>query len=291
MTVPSHPHTRLLSDSPPAMSVAHPSDTRAAWRTWAILVVCIGALYMLMWNPYWVPGGDSELYVAVARSWAMGQRHTFNGQFVSMSPPGWPLVLAAAMKISPSFAFLKLITIASMTFALGLWYWFLLRFTTNRRAVLLTLLTAISGHVYTLTFWMHSDAFFCLIATAAMVIACQINERRSHMALRIVALALLCIAAQLVRWAGVLQWLIIAGLLIRGYPIPITRKRMTEFRARFITGPTIALLVTCIVTGGTFKIVRDALQLTKEQKIAAEEAGATFDEQQQPQAPIEARAP
>ena len=79
-----------------------------------------------MYNPYWVPGGDSELYIAVGRSWATGLRHTFNGQFVSICPPGWPLLLAAAMKISPSFGFLKLITIGCMTFVLGLWYWFLL---------------------------------------------------------------------------------------------------------------------------------------------------------------------
>src|SRR5215212_5143003 len=136
---------------------------------------------------------------------------------------------------------------------------------------------------------MHSDAFFCLIATAAMVIACQINERRPHLVLRIVALALLCAAAPLVRWAGVLQWVVIGGLLIRGYPIPVTRKRVAEFRARFAAGPWLALVVSCLVSGSTFLVVRDALKLTKEQNIAAEEAGATFDEQQRPQAPIEAR--
>jgi hypothetical protein len=66
---------------------------------WAMLVAGIGAIYLLMYNPFWVPGGDSELYIAVGRSWATGLRHTFNGQLVSISPPGWPLVLAAAMKI------------------------------------------------------------------------------------------------------------------------------------------------------------------------------------------------
>jgi hypothetical protein len=193
------------------------------------------------------------------------------------------------MKISPTFGFLKIVTLTCLTFALGLWYWFLLRFTTLKRAALFTLLTAIIGHVYTLSFWMHSDALFLLISTAAMVIACQINERRSHLPLRIAALALLCIAMQLVRWAGVLQWVIIAGLLVRGYPIPITLKRLAEFRAKFTAGPWIALVLSLAVTMGTFLIVRDALKLTKEQKIAAEEAGATFDEQQQPQAPIEAQ--
>ena len=126
MTISSHPHPTMLDRPMSASRETRVSDTRAARRIWAILVASIGAIYLLMYNPYWVPGGDSELYIAVGRSWATGLRHTFNGQFVSICPPGWPLLLAAAMKISPSFGFLKLITIGCMTFAPGLWYWFLL---------------------------------------------------------------------------------------------------------------------------------------------------------------------
>jgi hypothetical protein len=290
MTLSSHPRSTIVSE-PVADSETRATDARSAWRVWGMLVATIGCIYLLMYNPYWVPGGDSELYIAVGRSWATGLRHTFNGQFVSMSPPGWPLVLAAAMKISPTFGFLKLITITCMTFAMGLWYWFLLRFSTPGRAAMLTLLTAIISHVYSLSFWMHSDALFCLIATAALVVACQINERKSHLAWRIALLAALCIAAQLVRWAGVLQWPVIGGLLVRGQPAALTLKRFKKYASRLKTAPWIAVYISFVVTTGTFLIVRQSLKLTHEQEKEAQEAGAVFDEQSQPQVPTESVTP
>src|SRR5436305_5324914 len=123
MTVSSHTHVPgMLGESLPASPDARATDTRIAWRVWAMLVVGIAALYLLMYNPFWVPGGDSELYIAVARSLAQGKGYSFNGHFVGISPPGWPLLLAGLMKISPTFGFFKLMTIAFMSFALGLWY-------------------------------------------------------------------------------------------------------------------------------------------------------------------------
>ena len=134
-------HDRFLSSFARPLCLAIPRRPfqrtmipRSRWHIWAILMSAIAAIYLLMFNPYWVPGGDSELYIAGGRSWATGCGHTFNGQFVSISPPGWPLVMAAAMKISPTFGFLKLITIACMTFTMGFWYWFLLRFTTPKNS-------------------------------------------------------------------------------------------------------------------------------------------------------------
>jgi hypothetical protein len=289
MTVSSQPHPPINYGVGAEEETSRATDARTAWRIWAILVTAIGFIYLLMYNPYWVPGGDSELYVAAGRSWATGLRHTFNGQFVSICPPGWPLIHAAAMKISPTFGFLKLLTLLCMTAAMGLWYWFLLRYTTPKMSALITLLCAIVSHCYSLSFWMHSDALFCLISTAAMVVACQINERKSGMAWRILVLVALCAAMQLVRWAGVLQWVVIAGVLLAGQPIPINRARITELVGHLRSGPWIGLALSFAVTFGTFLIVRNALKLTKEEALAAQDAGATFDEQQQPQPPMEAR--
>ena len=98
-------------------------------RIAALVTIAVLGFYLLLLNPFWVPGGDSELYVAVARSWALGNGHMFNGQSVSISPPGWPLLLAGVFRISTSFLFLKLITIACMTGAMSIWFWILLRFT------------------------------------------------------------------------------------------------------------------------------------------------------------------
>ena len=132
-----------------------------AWRIWAMLMIAIGAIYLLMFNPYWVPGGDSELYIAVARSWATGLRHTFNGQFVSISPPGWPLLMAAAMKISPTLRITKAHHHRVHDLHDGV---LVLVFDSIHPAedmsALLTLLCAIISHVYSLSFWMHSDAMY-----------------------------------------------------------------------------------------------------------------------------------
>src|SRR5205085_7508825 len=107
---------------------------------------------------------------------------------------------------------------------------------------------------YSLSFWMHSDALFCLISTAAMLLACQINERRRLIWWRIGALILLCIVATLVRVAGVLQCLIIVGLLLGGW----------SWRHRFSrqwNPQVIAALLALGVTAGTFLVVRKALEV------------------------------
>ena len=44
-------------------------------------------------------------------------------------------------------------------------------------------MTAVISHVYSLSFWLHSDALFCLVATAAMLIAFQINGAKTTAAL------------------------------------------------------------------------------------------------------------
>src|SRR5581483_10601490 len=93
-------------------------------------------------------------------------------------------------------------------------------------------------------------------------------------------LAALCAAGEFVRWAGLLQWLVIGGLLIRGQIF--SRSRIREFFA-IRSLPWIAFFVSLVVTVGTFLIVRHSLQLTHDQLLAAKDAGVTFDEQAQPQ--------
>jgi hypothetical protein len=255
---------------------------RTAWRTFAITMAIIASAYLLLLNPYWVPGGDSELYLAAGRSLAQGHGYRFNGQRINISPPGWPLVLAGAMKVMPTFAFIKLITIACMTGTLALWYWLLLRFTSPVMSAIVTLVTAVSSHVYSLSFWAHSDALFCLIALAAMIVACQINESRRGIVWRIILLLILCAAATFVRWAALAQWVIICGLLLRGHDLPFTWSKLKRAKPWQINAAWVAVILSGVVTFGTYKTINYFLRLTTEQELAAREAGVTFEDTQSP---------
>jgi hypothetical protein len=300
-------HTRSSEAALPGVPGTAPVDAAVAremhaqrrmeWRIFAILIAVISALYLLLYNIYWVPGGDSELYVAVARNLAKGNGYIYNGQPVNISPPGWPWVLSLVMLVSPYFATMKLVTLVCMVGALGLWYWVMLRFTRPRTAALVVLLTALLSHVYTLSFWMHSDALFLLVAAGAMVVAFQINENKPHYWVRVVALLLLCAAAVFVRWAGVLQWPLLAGILLRGQMLPLSRDAIAVLRRRinsdwlYLLKPNpqwLAVILSLVVTLGTFIGLREAMALTPEQAKLAREAGVEFGEDMTEVVPDEA---
>jgi hypothetical protein len=224
---------------------------------------CMGTLlvlYLLLQNPYWVPGGDSEVYTAIARNLLQGEGHTFNGQPVSMVPPGWSWALAAAMKISPEFRFLKLVTMSCMLGSLAMTYWICRRFASPVVSAMVVLLSGILSHIYSLTFWLHSDALFCLFSTAAVLLAFQLNEGRSQ-AWRWALLIILCSASVFVRWAGVFTWLVVAAVLLHGEFWPRWNRRW------------IAVAVTFVVTVGTFVSIRAALSVPPDIQRKIRDAG------------------
>ena len=93
-----------------------------------VTILVILALYLPLQNPYWVPGGDSEVYTSAARSLVLTGKFYFNGLPVSMVPPGWSFVLAGLMKIWPAFLLLKLATMTCMTGSLAINFWICRRF-------------------------------------------------------------------------------------------------------------------------------------------------------------------
>src|SRR5688572_18514557 len=116
----------LEEHSAPAPSAATTVLAREARRDRWIFLATMGVvtvMFLLLQNPYWVPAGDSEVYIAVARSLVTGEGFRFNGQPVAMVPPGWPVALAIVMWFSPSFLVLKLFTMCCMLGALAITYW------------------------------------------------------------------------------------------------------------------------------------------------------------------------
>ena len=185
------------------------------------------------------PKLQASLRTAIVIESRVGAGGGIATQAVVAAAPDGQTLLAAAMKISPTFLMLKLVTLLCMLGALSMWYWILLRFTTPALSALIVLTTATIQHVYSLSFWMHSDAIFCLVATGAMLLACQINEGQRHTGWRIASLVILCVAMTFVRWAGVLQWLIVAGLAVIGVALGLAAAlAVTRVMAGLLFGVT-----------------------------------------------------
>src|SRR6185436_4518092 len=115
----------------------------------------------------------------------------------------------------PSFLLLKLITLSCMVGALAAYYWVIRRFSPPMVAGAITMLTALISHVYSLTYWLHSDAMFTLITALTLLLCLQINEGKSWK-WRISALVALCCASSAVRYAGIINILIITAALLHG---------------------------------------------------------------------------
>src|SRR6185295_11272654 len=84
---PQMPLRRRVDESVEASAPNH--DDRKYFFITIASLICI---YALLQNRYWVPSGDSEVYISIARNIARGDGYTFNGQPVQMVPPGWPVV-------------------------------------------------------------------------------------------------------------------------------------------------------------------------------------------------------
>ncbi len=235
---------------------------QADWR-WCLLGCGILlAVYLLMLNPYWVPSGDGEVYTAMARSLARGEGLLFNGARAAIAPPGWPLLLAGAMRILPEFWFLKLINIVSMTAGLGICFWIARRFVSARVACLGMLLAGTLSTLYPLTYWMHTEASFIFFASLAILLAFRIGENRASKVEWI--LMLTCLAwASFIRWPGALTVLLVtAGLLRPG--------------VRLFSRPSLlGVIIAWGVAFGTFAATHQFLSLSKEEAKLARAAGGT----------------
>ncbi|HEX8323399.1 MAG TPA: hypothetical protein VF595_05745 [Tepidisphaeraceae bacterium] len=242
--------------------LAPPAFDRARVRRWAVLTAAImlGA-YLLLQNPYWVPGGDSDFYVSVARSMARGEGFRYNGQPVAISPPGWPWVMAQVMKITPTFTALKLTAMLSMYGSLLVGYFIALRFLRPSAAATATVLAALLMPVYSLTYFLHSEGVYCLLSAVALLLAFRLREGRGGR-VHVAALLALCVTLPLVRWAGIFQLAPIAAVLISGpRGMAITQRHWKT------------AIACCLLIIGTWIGTRQVLSLTQEEQAAVAEVG------------------
>ncbi len=222
---------------------------RRAWGDWQIVALALGLLaaaYGLLLNRYWSPGGDSELFVVIARNLVRGRGYTYNGQPVTITPPGWPLLLAGLLKVSAAFLWLKLCLIGMILASAGLNYLVLRRFASGRLAGAVVVLVGLLGWVYPLTMWMHTEAPFLLLTSAATLLAVRIGEGRGrwgHVA-GLVALSFLMVFT---RWPGLFYWPVLAALAVGPHWRPAVGRRWA------------AVGLTFLVMAGGFWGVREGL--------------------------------
>ena len=177
-----------------------------------LLFAALLGLFALTWNPWWVPTGDSEVYLVIARNVAAGEGLTYRGAAAASVPPGWSLTLGGLIAAGLSVGQIKLCQIAFMTGGLLCGYGVLRRLgLTPGRSAACAGLAGLCSPLYPLTFWLHTDALFVLLAGAATLAAVR-WEGRSLWPV-VLATTLLC-AAISVRWAGAAYAAVVAGALL-----------------------------------------------------------------------------
>jgi hypothetical protein len=186
------------------------------WRSTALVTAVVSGAYLLLLNPYWTPGGDSEMFVSAARSIARGEGYIYNGKPVYVAPPAWPYLMAAAMWVSPTFLMLKAVSLVLMVAAWTMSHRVMLRFAPVRWATWSAILGALVVPVYSLTFWLHSEPLFCALSWGAALLAVRAAEDRRR-TLEIFGVIVLCALMAGVRWTSGIQWGVVAAVLAGGW--------------------------------------------------------------------------
>ena len=190
---------------------------RSDWGLCLGLVLLLGTIYGLLSNPYWSPaGGDDAAYVAIARSLFNGEGFRFNGYPELVIAPGWPIVLALAMKISPTFAMLNLLATLFLLATVFTWYWIVRRFASPRASFVIVLLCSTLLAVHWWASHLYTEPLFSLLLGVVLLLAFQIREGRGSPAWRIALLGLLAAALVAVRLAGLLMVPMLAGIVLSG---------------------------------------------------------------------------
>jgi len=201
------------------VSIGHLFEKHRNEKVGLLLILIIAVYYALLQNGKWVPSSDGEVYLSIARSLATGRGYTFNGYSVSLIPPGWPVVLMFAMKISPFFAFLNLLPMMFMLASAGVWYLILLRFTSFKRAFIVVLVTSTVFVTYQMSRVAYSDALFCFLFSLAILLSLQMRDKKGWF-WQVLCLVVLCSVLITIRLAGILFLPVLIGAIITKYRRP-----------------------------------------------------------------------
>lgn len=224
-------------------------------RVVPLLLAWLAGLFLATLNPWWVPTGDSEVYLVVARNLLRGDGLMYLGERVAFVPPGWSATLALLLWLGASILWLKVFQIACMTGGLLLCYGALRQVESPVRSGLAVGLAAICSPLYPLTFWLHTDALFVLIASAATFGALRWQPGRGR-SLALLAIVLFLVAAGIaVRWAGLVYLVVVAGAIL-GAPQRQTGDGQERRRRYLDPRRLLAAITVFLVAGGAFVLLK-----------------------------------
>ena len=212
----------ITSAKGPPAQPARPAARLGEWPAFAVTMLLLSGLYATLYHTHWVRGGDSEVYLSMARHLVRGEGYMYNGQPVGLVPPLWPMMLAGAMWITDSFAWLKLLMPGLMLAYLASAYWVLRRIARPWLSMIAVLIVGGLQSSQALTMWFHSDPPFLAFSWIGLLLALQSSDR--HEAGRMWwpqaagSAVLLCFAVA-TRWQGILWWPMIAAGFLHQRPI------------------------------------------------------------------------
>ena len=200
------------------------------------------------------PGGDNAVYLSLARSLLDGGYRDLydpatpaHAQF----PPGFPLILAAALKLGlGAWVGFKLVIVAFSAAGVALTYLWIRRRRRPDLALGVALLVALSPGVLALSHWELSDVPFWAMTTAALLAWERLPRGRKG---RTAAAAALTACAYLTRSAGL-------PLLVAAAAWLIWRRRWTQLAlyAAIVLPPALAWAARTRALGGYASLIRTA---------------------------------
>lgn len=212
-------------------------------------------LYLILQNGLWTPSSDSDFYLTLARNLARSGELAFNELPVVKIPPGWPFTLSAAMRLSPSFAFLNLMPMILMLVYLAVWNRILIRLTDPATAGWATLATGLLFAAYKLSSVQYSDPMF--LAIYSLTVLAALKARRKALLLAGALMATGACMAVTVRWAGVICLAVYLGALAQHCHTIELKRQMPLASVLFML-----MLATFVGTRLTLQSLGDGVDLS-----------------------------
>ena len=147
-----------------------PISRRLGLLRW-LLPALVAGVYVASYSPHWWIGKDGALFLNLARSLASGEGYTLAGDTQSQVPPGFPVLLAAMMKLNlGNFAAVNLVMLLTGLATLWVSYLLLRELADKGWALAIAFVLALSREMVQRSGEVLSDLPFMLLVASAILL-------------------------------------------------------------------------------------------------------------------------